>query len=36
MANPNVNGYTKVPNHQKILEKRKKTTENQNNTKTEL
>ena len=32
MANPNVVGYTKTLNHQKILEKRKKTTENQSNT----
>jgi len=36
MANPNVDGYTKTLNHQKILEKRKKITENQNNTKTAL
>ena len=34
--NPDVDGYTKTLNYQQISEKRKKTTESQKNTKTEV
>jgi len=36
MVNPVVYGYTETLNHQKILRKTQKNTENQKNTKTEV
>ena len=36
MVNLNVDGYTKTLNHQQILWKMQKNTENQKNTKTEV
>ena len=36
MVNPDVDGYTKTLNHQQILRKTQKNTENQKNTKTEV
>ena len=35
-VNPDVDGYTKTQNHQQILQKTQKNTENQKNTKTEV
>ena len=36
MVNPDVDGYPKTLNHQQILRKTQKNTENQKNTKTEV